>query len=301
MAQVNTACSATTSMGGGTVDDLYVFRLSPEKYLLILNASRYENDKSFLTQLQHTLGFSDGLRFTDLSLTQSALALQGPLAEQILSELFPSLQSSLASITKNEIMTLTPTEQPHVSMLVSRTGYTGEDGFEIMAEHSVIVTLWGELLEKSLHHGLVPAGLGARDTLRLEAGYPLYGHELDEQTLPNEAGLSWAIARQKSHFSGKKSILLKTQDPGKRQLIGFHIVEKAPPPRMGYSLFAHSNDSQPSGHVTSGTLSPSFNMGIGLAYVPHAHSQLGRTWWIDIRGKKYPCQQTRRSFLIKAN
>lgn len=289
------------SNGGGTIDDLYVFQLNPQKYLLILNASRYENDKSFLTQLMQSMGFSAGVQFSDLSLTQSALALQGPLAEHILREQFSSLQSSVASITKNEIRTITPNELPHSDLLISRTGYTGEDGFELMAEHSVIVQLWGALLQKFLNHGLVPAGLGARDTLRLEAGYPLYGHELDEQTLPNEAGLNWAVARHKPQFSGKQSILLKSQDPEKRQLIGLQIAEKSPPPRMGYSLFAQPNDSLPCGHVTSGTLSPSLNAGIGLAYVPQVHSQLGRTWWIDIRGKKYPCQQTRRSFLVKAN
>ena len=298
--------------GGGTVDDLYAFRLSADSFLLILNASRFSEDLDFLSGLLTAGAEGQSLQVTmeNLSEINSALALQGPRAADILTaflESFPPANptpafTSVSALQKNDLISLELSQFPidGTEVRISRTGYTGEDGFEIMASHEAINEIWDRLLGLPDDYGLIPVGLGARDTLRLEAGYPLYGHELDMQTLPVEAGLKWAIDLDKPSFSGRQSIVDRLADSSRKVLVGLEIVEKAPPPRQGYTVFESSDAPESCGIITSGTLSPSLQKGIALAYVPKSLAQSGRNWFVDIRGKKYKAVQVRKSFLPKA-
>lgn len=286
---------------GGTIDDLYVFCLNPSEYLLILNASRFDDDRKFLEGLLASYPGRAAVTLSNLSSSNSALALQGPGSPAIADALFGAVIDSGApsGIPRNHIAALQAGGSVfgNGTILLSRTGYTGEDGFEIMAPHSVIQRIWSELTER---HNVLPIGLGARDTLRLEAGYPLYGHELDEKTSPIEAGVKWAVALDKGDFSGRESIRACMDNPDRRMLIGLEMVDKAPPPRQGYALFSSADADEPSGVVTSGTLSPSLGKGIALGFVPKSDAAVGRNWWIEIRGKKFKAVQCRRSFLSKA-
>jgi len=176
--------------------------------------------------------------------------------------------------------------------LVARTGYTGEAGFELYCEASAAVQLWRELLEAGVVHGLAPAVLGARDTLRLEKAYPLYGHELDDSTTPLEAGLDWVVKFSKHHFIGRE-ILVKQKEAGlSRKLVGLKLVEPGIA-RAGYRLF---KGDTPIGHVTSGTRSPSLGKSIALGYVASAEAGVGNSVAVEIRGRKVACKTVELPF-----
>ena len=277
---------------GGTVDDLYLFKLSADFFLIIFNASRFETDLEFLHRYLSVADFDEKqVTIKNLSLEHSALALQGPKSEGIVDKVFGSKPSSLK---KNQIIAL---EYSESEIKISRTGYTGEDGFEIMGSHQIILSIWDALLENGQEFGLCPVGLGARDSLRLEAGFPLYGHELNMGILPVEAGLMWAVDTQKNDFAGKSKILQKMDQNQLNRLIGLEMVDKAPPPRQGYPVWNAENEKSPVGAITSGGLSPSLKNGIALAYVPKELSKKHRSWWIEIRGKKYLARQHKKSFI----
>lgn len=277
---------------GGTVDDLYLFKLAPNSFLIIFNASRFDIDLEFIGKIRSSSSFnSKEVELTNLSLEQSALALQGPASPEIIKKVFGEGPSNLK---KNQISGYSFQED---QIQISRTGYTGEDGFEIMGPHQAILNIWDQLLLQGEEFGIGPAGLGARDSLRLEAGFPLYGHELNMELLPVDAGLMWAVDQEKSDFSGKSQILDKLEHGDPKKLIGLQMVEKAPPPRQGYPVWNSENDTASVGIVTSGGLSPSLQNGIALAYVPKEFSKKDRSWWIEIRGKKYLARQHKKSFL----
>jgi aminomethyltransferase len=170
---------------------------------------------------------------------------------------------------------------------VARTGYTGEDGFEMFGPVTHLEALWHQLLAVGRAHGLKPCGLGARDTLRTEMGYPLYGHELDEQTTPIEAGLGFFVALDKGEFVGRSVLLEQKQAGAAKKCVAFLMAEASPPPRPGYPIWEPGATVGPMGRVTSGTQSPSLGRGIGLGYVPPHQAKAGTTVAVEIRGKRY--------------
>ncbi|MGA4579739.1 glycine cleavage system aminomethyltransferase GcvT [Limisphaera sp. VF-2] len=275
---------------GGIVDDLYVFRLSEEVFLLVVNAARTAVDVAWLQQLAESFASPDELRVTDASHNYAALAVQGPAVTKFLDACVsgPSISgmrvARVTELRKNQIGGFAFDKS---GVLVSRTGYTGEDGFEIIGTDSAIVALWRRILEAGAPHGIRPCGLGARDSLRMEMGYPLYGQELDETTTPWEAGLARFVVMTKGDFVGRAALEEQQQRGWSRQSVAFRMIGRTPPPRPGYPIRV---EGEPCGRVTSGTQSPCLGVGIGLGYVPTARAQPGTPIEIEIRGQGFPAQ-----------
>jgi aminomethyltransferase len=270
---------------GGVIDDLYAYKLSVGVYFLIINASRVEPDVAWL-QAQ-SAKFSGELKLTDASHNYAAIAVQGPRVKEFISDVIPGASSSamrvntVTELKKNQIAGF---KFENHSVLVSRTGYTGEDGFEIVGSDESIQHLWDKILAVGRPFGLKPAGLGARDTLRTEVGYPLYGHELDENTTPIEAGAGFFVSLDKGEFNGR-AVLAEQQANGvKKKLVTFKMTDKSAPPRPHYPIWANG---APVGEVVSGTQSPSLGIGIGMGYVPSEFAKPDTKIGIEIRGKRF--------------
>ncbi|MBX5448906.1 glycine cleavage system aminomethyltransferase GcvT [Thermogemmatispora sp.] len=251
---------------GGVIDDLLVYRLEAERYMVVVNAANIAKD---LAWFQEQARRFSAVQIIDRSQETALLALQGPAAQAILQPLTPV---DLAAIRYYRCL---PGEVAGLACLISRTGYTGEDGFELYCEAPKAPLLWEHLLAAGKEHGLVPAGLGARDTLRLEAGYCLYGHELTEQTNPLEAGLAWTIKFEKGDFIGREALLRVREQGVARKLIGLEMLERRVP-RGGYTIYDSDHDGASGstgdnqraiGVVTSGAPSPTLNKSIGMGYV----------------------------------
>jgi len=180
---------------------------------------------------------------------------------------------------------------------VARTGYTGEDGYELVAPNGLLEALWNDTLAAGASVGIRPCGLGARDTLRTEVCYPLYGHELDEQISPVEAGLGFFIAWDKGDFVGRAALLKQKEAGPSKKCVAFRMTEKSAPPRPGYPVVVAET---PIGTVVSGTQSPTLNAGIGMAYVPPAFAAPGTALHIEIRGKRYAAEVVKKPFYKKA-
>ena len=272
---------------GGAIDDLYVYQVEAEEFLLIVNASRISADAAWLNQQLAAFPRRADVDLKNLSADFGALALQGPKTAQFIDACFSasSSQSLAATLRKNGIVRREFLGRP---VYVSRTGYTGEDGFEMVAPAEITLALWAKVLEAGAPFGLKPAGLGARDTLRTEVCYPLYGHELDEDTTPLEAGLGAFVALAKGEFVGR-SVLAEQKARGTaKKLVAFKSAEKSAPPRPHYPIWSAGPERRRIGHVTSGTQSPSLGMGIGLGYVPPEMSAANSPIAIEIRGKHAP-------------
>lgn len=271
---------------GGVIDDLYVYRLSVEVYLLIINAARIEADVAWL-QAQAAKYSGSELTLTDASHHYAAMALQGPRVKEFVDQCIPGESasifkvSSVTGLKKNQIAGF---HCENHNVLVSRTGYTGEDGFEIIGPDKDIQHLWDKLLSVGQPFGLKPAGLGARDTLRTEACYPLYGHELDENTTPIEAGVGFAVSLDKGEFNGRSVMAEQKSNGVKKKLVAFKMTDKCAPPRPHYPIWVNGTSV---GVVTSGTQSPSLNVGIGLGFVPPDFAKADTKIEIEIRGKRY--------------
>lgn len=254
---------------GGAVDDILVYKL-PKEYLLIVNAANAEKDLDWFRSR------SGGSHNIKLAYGEKALlSLQGPKAEQILACLTDAKGLKHTFCTEGKI--------DGVECLISRTGYTGEDGFEFLVNSSDAVRAWQLILEKGSSEGLLPCGLGARDSLRLEAGLPLYGHEYNEEIGPIEACYSWAVRLDKGDFIGKEALLKRKESP-KIKLVGIKMKDKGIP-RQGYSVFKDAAFKEKMGEITSGTLSPSLGYGIGLAYLKKEYTIKGLQVFVEIRGK----------------
>ncbi|HWD20067.1 MAG TPA: glycine cleavage system aminomethyltransferase GcvT [Verrucomicrobiae bacterium] len=264
---------------GGVVDDLYAYQLADAEFLLIVNASRLEDDFAWLQKQWRGWTRRAEVKLENLSEKYGAVAVQGPKVAQFIDQVAPA-----TGLKKNEVA---PATFHGETGYVSRTGYTGEDGFEIVAPASVIEGIWHALLEAGRPHGLKPAGLGARDTLRTEVCYPLYGQELDENTTPLEAGLGFFVALDKPNFIGKDALLAQKAAGPTRKLAAFKMQGRCAPPRPGYPIWT-SGSSGPIGVVTSGTQSPSLNLGIGLGYVAQNFSVPNTAIEIEIRGQRAP-------------
>jgi aminomethyltransferase len=284
---------------GGVVDDLYVYRVNRADYLLIVNASRIEADAAWLEKLYAAYPRKATFRMENASGKTGALALQGPKAAEFICECFPGPSVGCTPVGKVTDLKKNQLGQfvfKNIPFYVARTGYTGEDGFELVAPSGFIEAAWWKLLEAGKPFGLQPAGLGARDTLRTEMCYPLYGHELNEQTTPLEAGLGFFVSFDKGDFIGRQVLVEQKEKGVKKRCVPFRMIGAAPPPRPGYTIWSADGGGIRLGEVCSGTQSPSLNVGIGLGYVPAEFAAPGTKLEIEVRGRRFPAETTTKPF-----
>jgi len=277
--------SAFANEAGGVIDDLLVYRYAADDYLLVVNASTREKD---LAWIQRWAGGWQ-VSVVDESDATGQIAIQGPRAAQVLQ---PLCAANLAEIAYYRF---SRTDIQGIDALVSRTGYTGEDGFECYVAAGDTPALWRLLLAAGKSAGIEPAGLGARDTLRLEARMNLYGNDMDETTSVLEAGLGWITKFKKGDFIGRTALLEQKKAGLTRRLVGFQLLDKGIA-RHGYPVVA---DGQTVGHVTSGTHSPTLKKSIGLAYVPAAGAEPGTIFQISIRDKPINAQIIKGAFYTR--
>ncbi len=276
---------------GGIIDDLIVYRIASETFLLVVNAARADDDFAWLQdhlEVGHASGLPDrtdrkrdacATMLTSRSANFGAVAIQGPRTAALFDALFGK---EIELPARNHIVDV-PFGTTNVS--VARTGYTGEDGIEVFFPASDAVKFWRAALERGKPLGIKPCGLGARDTLRLEMCYPLNGSDLSPERNPIEAGLGFFVDLTKPDFVGHDALLKTKQSGPAEKLVPFRMTKKGPPPRPHYAVFRNGEQI---GEVTSGTLSPSLNWGIGMAYVSSAHAKIGAEIDIEIRGQKFP-------------
>jgi aminomethyltransferase len=259
---------------GGIIDDLIVYRIDERKYLLVVNAARADEDFAWL---QNHL--KEDISLTSRSADFGAVAIQGPRTDELFHALFGQ-QIELPA--RNHIVDISFNA---TTVSVARTGYTGEDGIEVFFAANDAVKFLTAVFERGKPFGIKPCGLGARDTLRLEMCYPLNGSDLSPERNPIEAGLGFFVDLAKPNFVGRDT-LVKTKESGSREkLVAFRMKEKGPPPRPHYAVF---RNGERIGEVTSGTLSPSLNWGIGMAYVSSENAKIGAEIDIEIRAQKFP-------------
>lgn len=263
---------------GGIVDDVICYRFSAEKILVVANATNREKDLAWLR--------AQGADVRDESDAWALLALQGPKAQSILQA---HTEAELASL---RFFRFAEAQVAGKATIIARTGYTGEDGFEIFCRPEDAEALWEALLEG----GAKPCGLGARDSLRLEAGLCLYGNELTDEHTPYEAGLGWVVKLDKGDFVGKAALERQKAEGVARKLVGFTLTERGIP-RSGYRVLS---GGAPVGVVTSGTMSPTLKIPIGMAYVPAALTAEGSVFEVEIRNKAVPAQVRKLPFYKRA-
>jgi aminomethyltransferase len=256
---------------GTYIDDLLVYRLEEREFLLVVNAANTAADLRWLES--HVEG---EVEVEDVSDSYALLALQGPRAGEILAGL------TAVDLGQIRYYHFVQGEVGGAAAIVSRTGYTGEDGFELYVAPADAAALWERLLAAGAPVGLQPAGLGARDTLRLEAAMALYGHEIDDRTTPWEAGLHWVVKLAKGDFIGRQALVAQREAGVERRLVGFEVTSRGIA-RQGHRVLSDDRDL---GAVTSGTFSPTFEKALGLAYVPPAASTPGTELSIDVRGRR---------------
>ena len=274
---------------GGVIDDIIVYRRpapNADRYMVVVNASNAAKDVEWMTAQRQAAANLD-VSVVDTSASTGMLAIQGPRAEAIARSV---TDADLATVEGFHWIAATVAGVP---VMVARTGYTGEDGFEIYAPIEEVGRVWDALLIAGSEHGLVPVGLGARDTLRLEARMPLYGNELADDINPLEAGLGWAVKLDKGDFVGRERIAaVKAAGPARRT-VGFRLTERSGAPRAHYEVQVAGRTV---GHVTSGAFSPTLGDNIGLALIERDAAGIGRPLEIAIRGKAVPAEQIRTPF-----
>lgn len=258
---------------GGTVDDLLVYKKADDHYLLVVNAANIGKDFAWLSE--HVVG---DVELVNISNDIAQLALQGPLAEKVLQQLTTVDLSTMKFFAFADHV-----DVAGVQTLVSRTGYTGEDGFELYCRAEDAPTLWRTILEVGKEEGVLPCGLGARDTLRFEACLPLYGQELAKDITPIEAGLGFAVKTNKDvDFFGKEVLKKQKEEGAPRRLVGIEMIDKGIA-RHGYAVYVNNEQI---GFVTTGTQSPTLKKNIGLALISTAFSALDTEVEVDVRGKR---------------
>lgn len=263
---------------GGTIDDFLIYMLAEDDYLLVVNAENRKKDYEWL--LQHKRK-DEHVEITDVSDSYGLIAVQGPKAVDVIAAMTDTDINGLRPFSFLQDVKLSDVDVP---VMLSRTGYTGEDGFEIYIEADQTPELWRALLKHGEPFGLEPAGLGARDTLRFEAGLPLYGQELSEDISPLEAGLDFAVKLNKEEdFIGKKALLKQKEAGVKRKLVGIEMIDKGIP-RTGYPVLNEKDEEI--GFVTTGTKSPTLNKHIGFALVNTAYGEIGTELFVQVRNKK---------------
>ena len=267
---------------GGIVDDMIVYRVEEQKYLLVVNASNIEKDWNWISA--HN---SNNASMRNISDSYSLLAIQGPKAIDAMQSL-SSIDLSEIAFYKFKVADFAGID--HV--IISATGYTGSGGFEIYCKNSEVEQIWKKVFEAGADYGIKPIGLAARDTLRLEMGYCLYGNDIDDTTSPIEAGLGW-ITKFSKDFVNAKALLKQKEDGVQRRLRAFELQTKGIP-RQGYDIIDDAGNKI--GSVTSGTMSPILKKGIGMGYVDTAHSKFGSQIYIQIRNKAIPAQIVKLPF-----
>lgn len=267
---------------GGIVDDLIIYRFNEEKYLLVVNASNIEKDWNWISQ-HNTMNAT----MRDLSDEYSLLAIQGPKAAEAMQSLTDVDLSSIKFYTF-EVAPFAGVE----NVIISATGYTGSGGFEIYCKNEDAQKIWDRVFEAGADYGIKPIGLAARDTLRLEMGFCLYGNDIDDTTSPIEAGLGWITKFTKDFVNSEALKEQKEQGP-KRKLVGFELDERGIP-RQGYDIV--DDNGKVIGVVTSGTMSPSLEKGIGLGYVPTEVAAPGSKIYIQVRKKALPATVVKLPF-----
>jgi aminomethyltransferase len=257
---------------GGIIDDLIAYRIGETEFLLVVNASKIEEDFAWMEKHR-----PDAVKLTNRSPSFGAVAIQGPRAVDFFRAWIgnePPLRNHIA-----HFLILGST------ISVARTGYTGEDGCEVFFPAQIAAEVWQNVLSIGGQFGIKPCGLGARDTLRLEMCFPLNGSDLSIERNPLEAGLGFFVDLEKPQFIGRERLLATKANGGHERLIAFKMNGKGPPPRPHYALFS---DGERVGDVTSGTLSPSLNIGVGMAYVSAASAKAGTPLEVEIRGQRFP-------------
>jgi aminomethyltransferase len=268
---------------GGIVDDLLVYKF-PDRFRLVVNAANIEKDFAWVSRCLERFG-GDGVELVNQSDAVALLALQGPESESILA---PLCDLDLSSLGYYRFAESRLVDEPCV---VSRTGYTGEDGFELYCEPGSAATLWNALLGAGAER-LQPVGLGARDTLRLEAGLPLYGSDIDDETTPLEAGLGWTVKLEKSEFVGRDVLEAQKREGLKRKLCGFTLKQRGFP-RPGYEIRCRGDAV---GAVRSGTVGPTVGQGIGTGYLPTELATPGTEIEIVIRERPNAAEVVKMPF-----
>ena len=276
-----------TNKHGGIIDDLIIYKIRDNKYLIIANASRIDEDLNWM--VRNKLGFN--VNIINESHNYSLLAVQGPKAAELMHKMGVSELPPFFSIKRAELF--------NINLWVSRTGYTGEDGVEILVRNEFSETLWDEILEAGKEFGIKPIGLGARDTLRLEAALHLYGNDLDEDTTPVEAGLSWSVPKAKNDdYNGKEVIMNQIANGVNKRLIGLKMLDRGIA-RHEYKVFYNDEEI---GHVTSGGISPVRGDNIALAYIKNIPEiEVGTVLQIEIRDKMHNAEVVKRPFVEKKN
>ena len=277
-----------TNKKGGLVDDLIIYKIGIESYLIICNASRIDEDINWM--INNTKGFN--VSIDNQSHNYSLFAIQGPKAIDLMKKMGYDIENQKS-------FTIKPALICGIKLFASRTGYTGEDGFELMVENKYSEFLWDKILEDGKECGIKPIGLGARDTLRLEAALHLYGNDLDETTTPIEAGLNWSIPKNKqADYNGKNIIMSQIEKGVERKLIGLEMKDKNIP-RHEYGIYYNGEIV---GHVTSGGVSPSTGKNIALGYVKNIGDIcIGATVQVMIREKLHDAVVVKRPFIEKRN
>ncbi len=276
--------SALLYANGTFVDDIIVYRINATEYQLCVNASNTQKDFDWL--VQHKSDFDIELK--NISDKVALLAIQGPQALKVMQQITNIDLNNMVYYTfqRAEI-------QGHLC-LIARMGYTGEDGFELFVPSTTATFFWNLIIDKGKGYNIAPAGLGARDTLRLEAAFSLYGNDIDDQHTPLEAGLSWIVNMNKN-FIGKSALVQQKEQGITQKRIAFQLVEKGIP-RPHYEIFNVNNTAQKIGEVSSGSFSPSLECGIGLAYIDSKEAAIGNTILISLRGRLAPAKIVKPPF-----
>ena len=274
--------SCMPNLEGGIVDDLLIYRFNAEKYMLVVNASNIEKDWNWISQFNTNKAI-----ISNLSDDYSLLAVQGPMASQAL--------QSLTSLDLSAMKYYTFTSADFCGfkdVIISATGYTGAGGFEIYFPNVIAETIWESILESGKSYGIQPIGLAARDTLRLEMGFCLYGNDINDDTSPIEAGLSW-ITKFNNCFNYSKELQLQKENGVQRKRVGFEMLDRGIA-RNGYTILNEKDEEI--GFVTSGTMSPSLQKSIGMGYVNSEYTKGDTKLYIQIRNKKLKAQVVKLPF-----
>lgn len=272
---------------GGTVDDLLLYRTGEQSYLLVLNAGNIEKDVRWIEKHQ-----TGNVTVNNISEETALIAIQGPLAQQVLQK--------RTTVDLNEIKPfsfLKDVDIDGIPALVSRTGYTGEDGFELYFSAQSAPAMWKKLLEAGQPEGIVPCGLGARDTLRFEARLPLYGQELSETISPLEAGLGFAVKLDKGDFIGREALAQQKASGVPRKLVGLQMIDRGIP-RTHYPVYI---GEERIGEITTGTQSPTLKKNIGLALIKSDFAKIGQHVEVEIRGKRLKAEVIKTPFYRRPN
>lgn len=271
---------------GGIVDDLIVYRIADDQYMLVVNAANIQKDWDWISESNASIG----AEMVDISDATSLLAVSGPKAGEIVQKLTQMPVSDLPyyGFHYGEVLGID-------RVLVATTGYTGERTFEIFFRKQHSQKIWDALFEEGTPLGLEPTGLGARDTLRLEMGYMLYGNDIDDTTSPLEAGLGWITKLKKGDFNGREAIQKVKEQGIIRKLVGFKMIDRGIP-RSGYDI---ASNGEVVGKVTSGTMSPLLGYGIGMGYVPVGLAQPGTKLEILVRNKQLTAEIVKPPFIEK--